>query len=456
MNSPGLALFHICLIVSPLLAAVVERPPSRRTALNLCVAELLLALSLALTLGPAGATTLAYGEHPLLVLDSLNLWLMPFTVLLYLATLLSTPRADRSGHGKARLLAALSFDLAFMSVVSPVAMAVIWPLTHWPLLAEVRNQGLPSRRLLRILVFYFVPGCLFFSIGAVAVTMDNSPPLWALIAITVGIAFRKAIVPFHQWLPELFEKGPLTHAILFCTPQLGAYATVRLLATQAPESLLVGLGMAALVTSVYGACLAVGKNTVRGAFAGMLMGQTSLVFAGLQCTTHSGLAGGLALWISGGMALTGLGLAVMALEARRGPLMLNTYQGGHALSPVLATCFLILGLTSVGFPGTLGFVSQELLLHGTTHAYPLVGVLAAVTTTLNGITIMRLYLCMFCGRRVSFTVSQSIRLRERVAMFVLVALLLGLGFLPQSFVAGRWQAAQDLMEVRQGAFSSDR
>lgn len=94
---------------------------------------------------------------------------------------------------------------------------------------------------------------------------------------------------------------------------------------------------------------------------------------------------------------------------------------------MLASCFLLLGLACVGFPCSLGFLSQELLLEGTLDTYPLVGVLAALTAFLNGITVLRSYFYLFCGSRQEYGYSQSIRYRERAALILLLSLLLGFG-----------------------------
>ena len=191
-----------------------------------------------------------------------------------------------------------------------------------------------------------------------------------------------------------------------------------------------------------------GQRSFRGVYAGLFLGQTSLVFAGLQCTSEVGLTGGLALWVSGGLALTGLGLTVWALEARRGRMNLDVYHGGYERSPMLATCFLLFGLTSCGFPGTLGFISEELLLEGTTHAHPHVGILAAVAASINGITVMRTYFRLFCGSRQQHPVSQSMRPRERAALLALVVLLLGFGLWPQPFVDNRAEFAKTVLHER--------
>jgi NADH-quinone oxidoreductase subunit M len=440
---------QLLVVVLPALSTLI-RPLTRRTAL----------ISVSLTLGLSGVLTavslandvalVPHLFHPGLSLDHLTIWLVPYNVLIYWAILLCTPRAERSPASSARLLQGLSLDLAFFSIRSPQWMAVLWVLTHYPIIAEARTwQGDHQRsRLLRILVVYLGTGCLFFVLGVWGLTSGAIPMLYSCIAITIGIVLRKAIVPFHQWLPELFEKGPLGHVIAFCAPQLGAYASIRLLAPVAPEELLVALGAAALITAVYGACLACGQKSFRGAYAGLFMGQTSVVFAGLQCTSQVSLAGGLALWISGGLALTGLGLTVWAMEARRGRMTLDRFHGGYERSPVVATSFLIFGLTSCGFPGTLGFISEELLLEGTIHTYPHVGLLAAIAAALNGITVMRIYLRLFCGSKTSYAISQAMRPRERVAMLTLLAILLGFGLAPQAFIASRWQAAEEIMRSR--------
>ena len=61
-----------------------------------------------------------------------------------------------------------------------------------------------------------------------------------------------------------------------------------------------------------------------------------------------------------------------ALEARYGRLSLDGFHGLYQHSPALAVGFLLTGLASVGFPGTLGFVSTELLVDGAVEANLLV------------------------------------------------------------------------------------
>lgn len=402
-----------------------------------------LALGRRLTWLPAVACAGLTGVLSLLNLcrggaDELTLWLLPFCSLIYAVLLLCMPRSERSPGTIRALLLGLGLDLLFFSATAPWLLALLWPLTMLPLFLQLERS-----RTRRFMTVYMLPSCALFAVGAL-----GGPSPAALFALIAALCLRKAVFPVHQWLPALIEEAPWSATVAFCSPQLAAYAAVRLLSPHAPEGMLVALGGLALLTSLYGACLALGNRSLRGVYASLFMGQTSLVFTGLQCTTEAGLAGGLAVWLSGGLALTGLGATIWVLEARRGRLALDRFHGGFDRSPVLASCYLILGLTSVGFPGTAGFISQELLLDGTLHVYPHVGVLAALTACLNGITVMSSYFHAFCGSRDEYGPSQSIRSRERLAMLLLVAVLLGCGLFPQAFLASRSRIADRILLQR--------
>src|SRR5207302_10298031 len=140
------------------------------------------------------------------------------------------------------------------------------------------------------------------------------------------------------------------------------------------------------------------------------------VLAGLGLHAPVSLAGALALWVAVALSLGGFGLTLRALEARFGRLSLTDFHGLYEHSPSLAVCFLLTGLTSVGFPGTLGFVASELLVDGAIEASPLVGVAMVLAAAVNGIAIVRAYFLLFTGARHVSSVSLAITPRERFAV----------------------------------------
>src|SRR5215470_12174328 len=128
------------------------------------------------------------------------------------------------------------------------------------------------------------------------------------------------------------------------------------------------------------------------------MSQSALVMAGFDCTSVSALAGGLVVWLSAGLAFAGLARAVLVLVARRGRLDLTTYHGGYERMPLLAIGFLCMGLACTGFPGTLGFVGEELLVNGAVDAFPVMGFGVVIASALTGMAVLRMYFSLFCGR----------------------------------------------------------
>jgi NADH-quinone oxidoreductase subunit M len=106
------------------------------------------------------------------------------------------------------------------------------------------------------------------------------------------------------------------------------------------------------------------------------------------------------------------------------------------------------GLASVGFPGTLGFISTELLVDSAVEVSPFVGIVVVAAAALNGIAVLRAYFFLFTGARHVSSVSLRITSRERVAVLTLAALILGGGLFPQLGVATRERAAVEIFKAR--------
>jgi len=192
---------------------------------------------------------------------------------------------------------------------------------------------------------------------------------------------------------------------------------------------------------------------VRGAPVAQLEQGVLKVLVGLELVSPSeqtpwvstiGITGALCVWLSSGLSLAGLGLTLRALESRCGRLSLTDFQGHYDHTPNLAMCFILTGLASVGFPGTLGFVGTELLVDSTVEAYPYTGIAVVIAAALNGIAVVQTYFLLFTGKQYTSSVSLKIRVRERYAVLGLAALILIGGLIPQPNIFYRHKAAMEL------------
>jgi NADH-quinone oxidoreductase subunit M len=174
------------------------------------------------------------------------------------------------------------------------------------------------------------------------------------------------------------------------------------------------------------------------------MSQSALVLVGLGSGREDGIAGSLAVWVAAGLSMTGLGLTIAALELRRGRLSLRDHHGGYEQMPLLAASFLVFGVASVGFPGTMGFPGEELLVAGSVERFAYVGFVAVAATALNGVTVLRMYFSLFCGRR-DGGIALVLRGREVAAFAALAAVLVTAGLLPKNLLESRIAAAEAIV-----------
>jgi len=383
----------------------------------------------------------------LLAVDLFSAPLVVIVALLHFLTALATGRTKMRRFSLTWSLVSESVRLATFSCTQPwVLIGLLAAGTVTPYV-ELVNRRRPTRVYalhMTLFVVLLVVGWAFAEPAA----DGQSPPAWVSVALLAAVLIRCGTVPAHCWLTDWFEHASLGNALLFVAPLTGVYAAVRLVLPIAPDWVLRSLGLVSLVTALYAAAMACVQREARRFFAYLFLSHASLVLVGLELHTSISLTGCLALWISVALSLGGLGLTIRAVEARFGRLSLATYRGLYDHSPALAVCFLVTGLASVGFPGTLGFVATELLVDGAVEADLSIGLAVVLAAAINGIAVLRVYFLIFTGARHASTVSLTIRPRERFAVLTLTALILGGGIVPHPGIASRYRAAVEILNQR--------
>ena len=392
-------------------------------------------------------------HRDVLVVDELSAPLLPLGAMLYLMTVLTTLSTKVNRFSFGWTLFSESILLATLSCREPWAIIALMSVATLPPLLEMHARKQSTRFYclhMGLFVALMVAGQALVPAGASAL----NPPVIAGCLLTAGALLRSGITPLHCWMTDLFEKATFGTALLFVTPMTGAYAVMRLVLPIAPDWALQWIAIVSLFTSVYAAGMALVQHEARRFFCYVFLSHSSLVLVGLEMVTPLGLAGALCVWLSVGISLLGFGLTLRSVEARTGRLSLDSFHGLYEHAQVLAGLFLLTGLASIGFPGTIGFVGTELLVEGAVEVYPLVGLAVVLAAMLNGVAVVLAYFRVFTGTRHQASVSLHCRLSERIAILVLTVLILGGGLYPQPGAASRYHAAVALMEHRGDTTSS--
>lgn len=385
----------------------------------------------------------------LFVLDELSAPLVPAVALLHFLTALATARTKIRRFSLSWSLTSEAIRLATFACTEPWVLIGLLASSTVPPYLELVNRGKPTR--VYVLHIGLFVALLIVGWAAVESSGDvTAPPAWATVPLMAAVLIRCGAVPAHCWLTDWFEHASFGNALLFVTPIVGVDAAIRLVLPIAPDWVLQMISVLSLATAVYAAGMAVVQREVRRFFAYLFLSHTSLVLVGLELHTSVSLTGALCLWFSVILSLGGFALTLRALEARFGRLALTTYHGLYEHTPTLAVCFLLTGLASVGFPGTLGFVSADMLVDGIVGANLYIGIAVIAAAALNGIAVVRAYFLLFTGTRHYSTVSLGITLRERLAVLTLAALIVGGGLFPQPGVRTRERAAEEILDERRG------
>jgi NADH-quinone oxidoreductase subunit N len=210
----------------------------------------------------------------------------------------------------------------------------------------------------------------------------------AVTFIVVAVAFKFGAVPFHLWVPDVYQGAPASVALLVSTaPKLGSFALAfRLLAHGLgadPVLWVQILSVLAVLSLVVGNVLAIAQTSIRRMLAYSAVANVGFMLLGFVAANSAGYAASLAYTLV--YVLTTLGsFGVVLLAARAGgeAEALDDYKGLGRRDPLLALVMLALMLSTAGVPPLVGFwtklwIIQALL--GSQHlGLAIVAVLASV------------------------------------------------------------------------------
>ena len=215
---------------------------------------------------------------------------------------------------------------------------------------------------------YGVTGSLNFNEIALALAADpglNNLPLWfGLAFLIVGIAFKFGAVPFHMWLPDVYQgaRTPVT-LYLATAPKLAALALLF-------RVLVHGLGelhdtwssmimVVAVLSIVLGNFAAIAQTNIKRMLGYSTIAHIGFILLAVYTGTPEGYASALFYTLTYVVAAAGA-FGIVILLSRRGydAELLSDFKGLNARSPWFALMMLFLMFSMAGVPPFVGFLSK--------------------------------------------------------------------------------------------------
>lgn len=284
---------------------------------------------------------------------------------------------------------------------------------------------------------------------------------WLLAAFALSFAIKVPMVPFHTWLPDAHVEAPTAGSVILAGVllKMGTYGFMKLGFPLFPDATQLAtplLATAAVVSIVYGACLALVQTDIKKIIAYSSISHLGYVMLGLVSLDLLGIQGAIVQMVSHGLVAAGLFLMVGMIYERCHTRELAAYGGLAKVLPVYSVFFLILTLASVGLPTTSGFTGEFLVLMGAFNAAwrgssgISVGVAGVAVT---GVVLGALYMLWFAQRflfgaeRVPHGPVADLNLREKSILAILVAAVFWLGLFPDSAMKRTELAAREYQEL---------
>jgi NADH-quinone oxidoreductase subunit N len=430
------------------------------------------------TLVDYNAGTTVYTFHGMYVSDPMGNLLKLFTYLAVGASLIysrqyATQRGMTSGNlGGEFYVLALFALLGQMIMISGNNMLSIYlglelmSLATYALVALRRDHAVSTEAAMK----YFILGALasgfllygismiygatgsldLNTIATVAKSHTANPTIlvFGLVFVVAGLAFKLGVVPFHMWVPDVYQGSPTAVTLLLGgAPKLAAFAmTLRILAEGLLpmaydwQQMLMVLAVASLAI---GNLTAIAQTNIKRMLAYSTIAQMGFVLLGLMAGVVGGPEGGdtsgaasaysAAMYYSITYVLTTLGsFGLIMMLARSGfeAEELADFKGMAKRSPWFAVVMTVLMFSLAGVPPMMGFMAKWSVLEAVAASGQIwLAVVAVMFSLIGAFYYLRVVKTMWFDEAVDATPIHT-PLDMQVALSINGIAVVALGLLP--------------------------
>ncbi|WP_070988781.1 NADH-quinone oxidoreductase subunit NuoN [Halofilum ochraceum] len=381
---------EITLAIGACVVLVVDLfvPPERRDTTFVFALAALVATLVATVVGqPDGVRILFGGSYiadPMSLLLKLTVIVLTFFVFVY-----SRPYLAARGLYNGEYFALGLFGLLGMLImISGYSMLTIYlglellSLCQYALVAFNRDSPRASEAAMKYFVLgAFASGMLLYGMsliygltGSLEVIeihnylirhgVDQIGALLGLIFIIVGLSFKLGAVPFHAWVPDVYEGAPTAVALYIASaPKVAAFALfMRMLAEglgvlQADWQVM--LAVLAVLSLVLGNVVAIAQTNLKRMLAYSTISHVGFILLGLLAGTAQGYSAAMFYVIFYALVTAGA-FGMIILLSRRGleAEQLDDFRGLNARSPWFALMMLFIMFSMAGVPPFAGFYAK--------------------------------------------------------------------------------------------------
>jgi NADH-quinone oxidoreductase subunit N len=305
-------------------------------------------------------------------------------------------------------------------------------------------------------ILYGITGTLDLAELATAISKDSEHQVFlvfGLVFIIIGLAFKMGAVPFHMWIPDVYQGAPTSVTLFIASaPKIAAFAMLMRLLVDGMESLHVGtladgtesayagwqgiLIFLAILSMATGNIIAIAQRNIKRMLAYSTIAHVGYLLLGVIAANDAGYAASMFYVIV--YTLMTLGAFAMIILLSRGGVEsdnLEDFKGLNERNPWYAFLMLILMLSMAGVPPMIGFWAKWSVLAQVIQAgFVWLAVLAVLFAIIGVFYYLRVVWMMYFEKPKDLTPIEA-GLDMRVALSANALIILALGIMPQTLMA---------------------
>jgi len=265
--------------------------------------------------------------------------------------------------------------------------------------------------------------------------------VFGLVFIVVGVAFKLGAVPFHMWIPDVYQGSPTAVTMFIASaPKIAAFAMMMRLLVDGMENLHTDwqdmLILLAILSMATGNIIAIAQKNIKRMLAYSTIAHVGYLLLGIIAGTTKGYAASMFyVLVYSLMTLGSFGMIVLlsrtGLEAEN----IDDFKGLNDRSPWYAFLMLILMLSMAGVPPMVGFWAKWSVLTELVNSGMIwLAVVAVLFAIIGAFYYLRVIWVMYFQEAEDSTPITA-RIDMRVALSANALLILVLGLMPQTLVA---------------------
>jgi NADH-quinone oxidoreductase subunit N len=234
----------------------------------------------------------------------------------------------------------------------------------------------------------------------------GSPLLLAGIGlVTIGLAFKAAVVPFHAWAPDVYEGAPLpVAAYMSVIAKVGAFAAmIRVFVLALPGGVVpwgTALAVLSVMTMTLGNVAALLQSNLKRLLAYSSIAHAGFMLTGIIAANRAGTSA-VVFYLLVYTLMTLGAFGVLLGLARRGEEAddISDLTGLAWRSPALAGAMTLFMVSLAGLPPTAGFFAKLYVFSAVLDAgYVAVVIVAVLTSVVSAYYYLRVAYTMFIGQ----------------------------------------------------------